>query len=95
MSKFKVGDKVRIVGDTSNSNNDVGDVGVVSEIEDGPKGVWFRVYVDGTDDGGNWSYSRDIELVSSTPPDTYTTILEAIAGPEAVEMARKISEALK
>lgn len=59
----KVGDKVRIVGNTASSCNKVGDVGVVTEVGS----IDCRIYVKGNDGRGNWSYLSEVELVSDTP----------------------------
>lgn len=56
--KFKVGDKVKIVKNTSASVNKVGDVGIVTEIN----GVHPKVTVAGRENSGNMHYSRDLEL---------------------------------
>ena len=64
MTNFKVGDKVKITGNTSNSCNTVGDIGVVSKVDtDG----MFKVDVEGRGKSFNWTYSGDVELV--TTPD--------------------------
>lgn len=61
--KFKVGDKVKIVVDKSNSINKVGDIGIIVEIENG-----YRVYVKGREYKGeknisNWHWEDEMELI--------------------------------
>jgi hypothetical protein len=64
MTNFKVGDTVKIIGNTSLSVNKVGDIGVVHGCV---KGDQYRVSVEGRTQGGNWTCPRDMELV--TTPD--------------------------
>lgn len=72
MSKFKVGDRVRIVGNKAGSDNKIGDVGVVSKI-----GVTdCRVQVDGGPSTSNWSLYDDLVPIPTntlTPGQTYTS----------------------
>lgn len=71
MSKFKVGDRVRLVGNTSESYNDVGDVGIIVEIERDQ----FRVEVSGRHNYANWSPVEDLEPIPTTRfklGETYT-----------------------
>jgi hypothetical protein len=64
MTNFKVGDTVKITGNTSCSVNIVGDIGIVHECGYGGQ---HRVNVEGRSQGGNWSSAHDMELV--TMPD--------------------------
>ena len=57
--KFKVGDKVKILKNTSASVNKVGDVGIVTEI----KGLYPKVTVAGRENSGNMHYNCDLELI--------------------------------
>lgn len=48
------------------------------------------------DVGGEWwLYMSEVTPATTPKPDTYVKILEALLGPDAVSIARKISEALK
>jgi hypothetical protein len=64
MTNFKLGDTVKITGNTSASVNKVGDIGVIKKDN---ANAMFRVSVDGKDAGGDWTYAKDMELV--TTPD--------------------------
>ena len=63
MEKFKVGDKVRIVGIVGGTDNPLGSVGIISYINEEDEDC--RVIVKGyTDDNlVNWSPWVEIELV--------------------------------
>jgi hypothetical protein len=69
---IKIGTQVRILK-KNNSVNEVGDIGIITEID--CKDNDFRVLVDGrtTDCGtpniGNWHYSGDVELVKMKATD--------------------------
>jgi hypothetical protein len=64
MTNFKVGDTVKIICNTNQSCNRVGDIGVVSKVDtDGT----FKVDVEGRGKSFNWTFSLDVELV--TTPD--------------------------
>lgn len=61
---FKIGDKVRITGNSNCSCNSVGDVGTIVKGPD-----WegdFRVEVQGKDLKGNWTRTSEMELIDST-----------------------------
>ena len=55
---YKVGDYVVITGNTTSSNNKIGDVGVITEISTS-NGV-FRVRVEGRPEYGNWTRPADL-----------------------------------
>jgi hypothetical protein len=65
MTNFKVGDTVKITGNTNHSCNKVGDLGLITEIN--PICGNQRVQVEGGDNLGNWTKTCDMELV--TTPD--------------------------
>jgi hypothetical protein len=65
MTNFKVGDKVKITGNTNHSCNKVGDIGLITEID--PMVGDLRVNVDCRDNLVNWTKSHEMELV--TTPD--------------------------
>lgn len=75
MSKFKVGDKVRIVANRGCSVNDIGDVGVVTDLVE--LDVYeYRVKVGDRTKLHNWSYEDDLELVTENTlqvGQTYTS----------------------
>lgn len=64
MSKLKIGDMVRLVGNTSGSHNNIGDIGMVTESF----GKTFRVKVNGGPDTSNFSDEEDLELASELSP---------------------------
>jgi hypothetical protein len=64
MTNFKVGDKVKITGNTNNSCNKVGDIGLITEIN--PICGNQRVQVEGGDNLGNWTKTSDMELVTTS-----------------------------
>lgn len=72
MSKFKVGDRVRIVKNTACSSNMIGDVGIVVEA----RGEVCKVDVYGRGNFSNWSCMSDLEIATPTrtltPGQTYT-----------------------
>ena len=87
--KYKVGDRVVIVDNLSGHEFKDGDVVTVCSIRDefydcknGIGAMWF---VKGC----------DVVPHRAKHPDQYTRILEAIAGADAVTMARNIMEVLK
>ena len=59
MEKFKLGDKVRLIANNSDSINKVGDVGIITEITE----IDCRVEVDF--DYANWSPFHELELVET------------------------------
>ena len=62
MAEFKVGDRVEIVSNASNSKNPIGRVGVITFIDrDGD----IRVMVEGYTDNNmvNWQIPSELELV--------------------------------
>jgi hypothetical protein len=65
MTNFKVGNTVKITGNTSASVNKVGDIGVITKGED--EDGMFKVEVEGRNSMGNWTRTCDMELV--TTPD--------------------------
>jgi len=62
-TKFEVGDKVRIIKVENGSNNQIGDEGIISEIEDFIGTKAYRVEVEGKKLIGNWSTKDEIELI--------------------------------
>jgi hypothetical protein len=57
-TKFKIGDRVRLIGCCSANNNKVGDIGIVTEISDSE--LSFRVTVAGNPDFANWSGANEL-----------------------------------
>ena len=61
MTDFKIGDKVKITGNTNCSVNEIGDIGTVAE---GPNyNGSFRVEVDGRSPKNNWTRTYEMEIV--------------------------------
>lgn len=65
MQKFKIGDKVRITGNTNYSCNMVGDVGVITEKHKSPFDNCWRVSVESRTQYKNWTKECDMELVET------------------------------
>jgi len=61
MTEFKVGDKVRLISNNSDSLNKVGDVGIITELTN----IDCRVEVEGGFDYANWSPFDALELVET------------------------------
>ena len=61
--KFKVGDKVRIINNTNQSNNQIGDEGISVEITFAGDQRGYRVEVEDGKTWGNWSSQEEIELI--------------------------------
>lgn len=64
--KFKVGDEVKIITNYSDSINHIGDIGIITEIDDVIED--YRVYVKGREYEGeenisNWHNGDDLELI--------------------------------
>jgi len=67
MTKLKVGDKVKITGNTACSLNSIGDIVIVTNvIRDG-----VRVSVLGGTEDNNWSCNVDLELITEDVPTGY------------------------
>ena len=66
MKKFKNGDKVKIINKPCCNINNVGDIGVITEITDGNY-LSCRVYVEGNKKYSNWHDASDLELLSHSP----------------------------
>lgn len=67
MTKFKVGDKVKIIGKTAYSYNNIGDIGIVTRADwDGSK-----VSILGGKEESNWSYNVELELTTEDVPIGY------------------------
>ena len=60
MEQIKLGDTVLVLDGTANSNQ-VGDVGIITEVELEDNTV--RVTVEGRTNAGNWMYPEQITLV--------------------------------
>lgn len=65
MDKFKVGDKVRITGNTNCSNNMVGDIGVITEKHTSSLDNCWKVSVKGRLQYGNFTKEYDMKLVET------------------------------
>jgi len=61
MAKFKVGDKVRLIFNNSDSLNRIGDVGIITVLTE----IDCRVKVNGGPTYANWSEFGDLELVET------------------------------
>jgi hypothetical protein len=61
--EFKVGDKVRIINNTTGSSNKIGDEGIIVEIVFAGDQRGYKVEVEGRLTVGNWSAQEDIQLV--------------------------------
>jgi hypothetical protein len=71
MSKFKVGDTVKIIGNNNYSENKVGDIGIIQYQQNVDTGSW-RVFVEGGPLFYVWTLPSDMELVTSDVPIGYT-----------------------
>jgi hypothetical protein len=86
--KYKVGDRVVIVGNRSGHEFKDGDVVTVCSVRD--------EFYDCTNGNGDMWFVKGCDVVPCHyQTDQYTRILEAIAGTDAVTMARNIMETLK
>jgi hypothetical protein len=56
---FKKGDKVKVIKSDYFSVNEVGDIGIITDIS----GPGFAVEVKGNPNMGNWHYGFELELV--------------------------------
>lgn len=65
MQKFKIGDKVRITGNTNCSPNMVGDIGVITDKHTSSLHNCWKVSVKGRMQYGNWTREYDMELVET------------------------------
>lgn len=71
--EFKLGDKVKIIGNEYDSVNHVGDVGIITQItEDDKDGLNYRVHVLGRKFYGeenivNWHTKYEIKLYKTKP----------------------------
>jgi hypothetical protein len=65
MTKFKVGDKVRLIFNNSDSLNRIGDVGIITVLTE----IDCRVKVNGGPTYANWSEFSDLELVETKDKD--------------------------
>jgi len=66
MTNFKVGDKVKIIGNSACSCNNVGDIGIITDTSE----VLSKVKV-ALDLKGNWSCNVDLELITDDVPIGY------------------------
>jgi len=80
MGKFKVGDRVEIIGDTSLSSNKPGDIGTITEID---KYNNLRVTVPLRNSYVNWQAERELKLVVEEVP---------CPNPDICEVIHKLSE---
>ncbi len=85
IAKFKVGDIVKIIADTSGSRNDIGEIGEIKRLNKKWTGNWqYLVNVPGNEysmfENGSWSSEQDIEsseYIEIEPP-TDEEILNSI-----------------
>ena len=65
-TEFKVGDKVRIISSNNDSQNCVGEIGTISEVDTIKRKtllVMFRVKVPGRSNMANWHDASEVELI--------------------------------
>jgi len=63
---FKKGDKVRVISSNNNSQNCIGEIGIIREIEQvgrNQNNIQFRVQVSGRSNIANWHDTTEVELV--------------------------------
>jgi hypothetical protein len=66
---FKKGDKVRITSSNNNSQNCIGEIGIIREIEQvgrDQNNIQFRVQVFGRSNMANWHDTTEVELVEES-----------------------------
>ena len=67
MSIYKIGTKVKIIKNTANSSNKIGDIGIIKgirKLSDTTKFV-FKVVTPNTVDASRcWSYAQDLQIVN-------------------------------
>jgi hypothetical protein len=64
--KFEIGNKVKVIGNTSGSNNKVDDIGIITEtdmIDNDPDRLCYRVTVEGRFNLANWHYTHELEII--------------------------------
>jgi len=62
---FKVGDEVRVIGNEFDSINEVGDVGIITEVDSemDKDGLDYRVQVVGRASTANWHTKEELEII--------------------------------
>lgn len=60
---FKVGDKVRVIGNRCGSINQVGDEGIITEIEESGLAKSYKVSVEGRANIINWHGENELEII--------------------------------
>lgn len=70
--RFKVGDKVRITGNSNKSCNQIGEIGQVTELSSSA----VRVHVHGRANTGNWTFFSEMELSEPRKPLTLFQLQE-------------------
>lgn len=73
MSKFKIGDKVRITGNSNYSRNEIGDIGVIESVCIDRLFGDYEVFVEGKPNHSNVTLEEEIELIYSSE-DPYRTV---------------------
>lgn len=63
MTKFKLDDVVKITGNASGSNNSVGDIGIITEVDESVPD--YRVTVEGKENNASWTNEEELELYKS------------------------------
>lgn len=63
--KFKVGDKVRVIGNEFNSVNQIGDEGIITQVDEITKrnGLQYRVQVESRSKFANWHTKEELEII--------------------------------
>ena len=56
--KFKVGDAVKVIKNEGGSVNNIGDIGVITRIDN----LIYQVMVDDNDTEGNWHWEDELAL---------------------------------
>jgi hypothetical protein len=65
--KLKLGDKVKIIGNKSDSFNEIGDIGTITEVdmvENDPDRLCYRVTVEKRDNFANWHSMIEVEIIN-------------------------------
>ncbi len=78
MTKIKLGDTVRIIGNHNRGCNLIGDIGIITEINDVSLSVVsVRVKVEGKSSTGNWYILTDLEVISKEECSEYISPLNS------------------
>ena len=68
---MEIGDRVKIINSGNDSVNEVGDKGIVTEIDtDGT----FRVWVEGKENYANWHDDKEVRLIENEDQNTLSNV---------------------